>query len=442
MEKLPPHNSQAEEIVLAAVLQDPKCFVLAKTTLDPGDFYYPTHRQIFAAAIALDKKNQPVDMTTVWIALSNSNQEEIKHKLGSILAQLFYGYNVEACCHEIKRNSIKRRFLSVLHEAITSVYDPESDIESILQETAEISLELSGKLQANHSEGLRLVNDILPEAITFLEQLNEEEDTCTLSTGIYDYDNLTGGVPKGGITILAGRPGAGKSTVAIEWLLNMARSQKSVALFSLEMSDIQVVLKLLARCNIEINPKTQIKASQLLRSRGLKNISDMSWLASSSEALSDLNFWIDPFSNPTVEYVRNKLTKLASLNQLPEVVAIDYIGLMASKQKYGNRVLELDNTVKELRVMAKDFNIALVLLAQVNRASEARGDKRPVLADLRESGGLEQEATQVVIIYNPLLHNPDADKVLELHVLKNRYGPTGKVTVGFEPQYGRLLNLA
>ena len=127
---------------------------------------------------------------------------------------------------------------------------------------------------------------------------------------------------------------------------------------------------------------------------------------------------------------------------MPDVVAIDYVGIMKSSNKHLNRAIELDGIMKELRILAKDFNIALIAVAQLNRGIESRQDKKPQIQDLRESGGLENEAAVVTIIHNPRSYNPESDKILELHVLKNRYGPTGHVTVGFEPEYGRLLNLA
>ena len=444
MDNLPPHNLDAEEIVLSAILHDNNTLPLVMTMLEPEDFYYPMHKLIFTSIVNVYRKNQVVDFTTIWFEIvGNNNQDGIKNKLSTILARSFYQYRIDVCCQKIKEDFVKRKYLAVLHEKIKDVYDPEADIGSILQETAEISLELSGKLRSGNTSGLRIVGEVLPEAISFLEELNQDgQDTITCSTGLYDYDKLTGGLLKGGITVVAGRPGSGKTTTTLEILTNVARMGKSVALFSLEMSDIQVVLKMLARLNIEINPKTQIHASQLFRSKGLSNIGDMGWLASSSEALSELNFWIDPFSNPDVSYIRNKLTELASSKKMPDVVAIDYVGIMKSSNKHLNRAIELDGIMKELRILAKDFNIALIAVAQLNRGIESRQDKKPQIQDLRESGGLENEAAVVTIIHNPRSYNPESDKILELHVLKNRYGPTGVVTVGFEPEYGRLLNLA
>lgn len=183
----------------------------------------------------------------------------------------------------------------------------------------------------------------------------------------------------------------------------------------------------------------------MFRSKGLrdgKELKDLSDLMVAMEDCSSFDFWLDDNSSSNLSHIRSEITKLIQKKGKPDIVFIDYVGLMGANDKFQNRVLELDNTLKGLRAIAKDFDIAIVGLAQINRGVENRQDKRPGLADIRESGGYEQEAALVLGLYNPKLYDAKAEDVLEILVLKNRFGARGSVMVGFEPQFNRLYNLA
>lgn len=353
-------------------------------------------------------------------------------------------YNPEEVITIIKHNSVKRKLLSATHDIAGQLYDPSTDVLELIQEYSEILLGFSDMLRTN-TGGLKDIADIMPDVITDIELLNSEEDTSTLATGLYDLDKLTGGIPRGAITVIAGRAGMGKTTVSLELTMNLAKKNKKVAYFSLEMTNVQIAKKIIARTIAGDQQYPKISATNLFRSGGLKGLQELELFTAAIPETTDLSIWIDDYSSASASYIRNELTKLIQKGDKPDTVVVDYVGLMGSEAKNQTRVLELDTTLKELRAIAKDFDVAMICLAQINRTVESQADKRPALKDIRESGGYEQEAALVLGLYNPDKYKNEGAQnagVLEILVLKNRFGDTGKVKVGFEPQYNRLLNLA
>lgn len=436
----PPHNIDAEEIVLGTILlRGAEFLAIASQYLTADDFYYPKHKKIYAACIELENESKAIDLTTALLKLQHFG-DDFQVKLADLVGRLHIAYNFEACCEEVREKSNRRKLMGILLEAQESVLDPSCNYNSIIQETLEIILDLSK--QDSKGNGLRNLEEVIPETVNDIEALNTEDNDLCLNTDMLDLDNLTGGLQKGMLTVLAGRAGSGKSTVALEMAMNLAKAGKRIAIFSLEMSAVQIGKKIIVRLNRDINPNVKITVSSLMRSRGLSHIKDFDWLASTVEPAMELDIWIDDNSSASVGYIRREIANLAAEGKMPDVVIVDYVGLMGNDNKHSNRVLELDATLKALRAMAKDLNIAMLGLAQINRAVESRQDKRPGLADIRESGGYEQEAALVIGIFNPRMYKEDADKILELIVLKNRFGATGKAIMGFEPECNRLYNLA
>ena len=445
--KLPPNSISGEESLLGLLLMNSDHLLGILQELDVSDFYSPAHQKIFDAIKQLHKKNKPVDLITVTLAL-----EEINHltsvggkpKLADLVEKGYMCYNPMEVVIVIKHNSIKRKLLSATHELAGQLYDPTTDALDLIQEYTEIFLEFGDRLRPTTS-GLRDIASIMPAVLDDIEKLNNEEDAISLSTGLYDLDKLTDGFPKGALTVIGGRAGMGKTTTALQLAINLARQNKNVCYFSLEMTEVQLVKKIMARTIAGDDPRPKLSASSLFRSKGLKDARDLETFVAAIPDATKLTLLIDDYSSTTVSHIRNELTKLIQRGCKPDVVFVDYIGIMNGESKSQNRVIELDNTLKELRVIAKDFDLAVIGLAQINRAVESQSDKRPALKDIRESGGYEQEAALVLGLYNADYYKPKDTPnlgVLELIVLKNRFGETGTVKVGFEPQYNRLLNLA
>jgi len=446
-EKLPPNCLSGEESLLGLLLMNAESLPSIIQELDVSDFYSPAHQKIYAEIKKLNKKNKPVDLVTVTLALEISQQLTNiggKPKLADLVQKGYMCYNPEEVITIIKHNGVKRKLLTATHDIAGQLYDTSTDVLEIIQEYSEILLGFSDMLRTN-TGGLKDVADIIPDVVTDIELLNSDDDTSSLGTGLYDLDKLTGGIPRGAITVIAGRAGMGKTTVSLELTMNLAKKDKKVAYFSLEMTGVQLVKKMIARTIAGDQPHPKISATNLFRSGGLKGLQEIELFTAAIPGTADLSIWIDDYSSATASYIRNELTKLIQKGNKPDTVVVDYVGVMGSEGKNQTRVLELDTTLKELRAIAKDFDVAMICLAQINRTVESQADKRPALKDIRESGGYEQEAALVLGLYNPDKYKskdaPNAG-VLEILVLKNRFGDTGKVKVGFEPQYNRLLNLA
>ena len=445
--KLPPNSLSGEESLLGLLLMNSENLLGILQELDVSDFYSPAHQKIFEAIKQLHRKNKPVDLITVTLALEEVNHLTSvggKPKLADLIEKGYMCYNPMEVVFVIKHNSIKRKILSATHEIAGQLYDPSTEALDIIQEYTEILLGLGDRLRPTTS-GLRDIETIMPDVLDDIEKLNSEEDAVSLSTGLYDLDKMTDGFPRGSLSIIAGRAGMGKTTTAMQLAINLAKKDKKVCYFSLEMTEVQLVKKIMARTIAGDDPHPKLSASSLFRSKGLQDARDLEIFISAIPDATKLSLLIDDYSSTTVSHIRNELTKLIQRGHKPDAVFVDYIGIMNGESKNLNRVIELDNILKELRVIAKDFDVAVIGLAQINRGVESQSDKRPGLKDIRESGGYEQEAALVLGLYNADYYKPKDSPgmgVLEIIVLKNRFGEPGTVKVGFEPQYNRLLNLA
>ena len=385
-ERVPPNSMSGEESLLGLLLMNSESLPDILQALDVSDFYSPAHQKIYGEIKKLNKKNKPVDLITVTLALETSQQLTNiggKPKLADLVQKGYMCYNPEEVVTIIKHNSVKRKLLSATHDIAGQLYNPSTDVLELIQEYSEILLGFSDMLRTN-TGGLRDIADIMPEVITDIELLNSEDDTSTLGTGLYDLDKLTGGIPRGAITVVAGRAGMGKTTVSLELTMNLAKNNKKVAYFSLEMTNVQIAKKIIARTIAGDDQHPKISATNLFRSGGLKGLQELEIFTAAIPGAMDLSIWIDDYSSASASYIRNELTKLIQKGDKPDTVVVDYVGLMGSEGKNQTRVLELDTTLKELRAIAKDFDVAMICLAQINRGVESQSDKRPGLKDIRE----------------------------------------------------------
>ena len=446
MERVPPNSMSGEESLLGVLLMDSPALPEVVQSLEPSDFYVPSHQKIFNAIADLHKKNKPVDLITVTLALEEANLLSAvggKSKLSDLVARGYMAYNPTEIVFVIKNHSTKRRLISSCHELVSKLYDPEYTALELIQEYTEDFLAIGDRLRDNNS-GLKPINEVMPLVDAEVERLNKPgEDETTLTTGVYDLDKLIGGFPVGDLSIIAGRPSSGKTTATLALAANLADQGKKVCYFSIEMTSVKLGIKLLSRYIAGNLPssKIEIKLENLCRSKGMQHVKDLAPYGHGLEKASNLDFWIDDSSKITAGHIRTEITKLVQQNKKPDIVFIDYVGIMHIDGKKNNRVLELDGLLIELHSIAKNFNIAVVGLQQISRGVDARQDKRPTMSDVRESGAFEQQAAVLMALYNPKVYNSNADNVLEFGVLKNRYGETGTVTVGFEGGIPRLISL-
>lgn len=446
MDKIPPSSLSGEEGLLGVMLMDSPYLSEIIQSLDPSDFYAPSHQKIFGAMSELHRKNEPVDLLTVTLALEKSsllNSVGGKGKLTDLVEKGYMCHNPITVVVIIKNYSIKRRLISCAHELIGDLYNPEYTALELIQSYTEDFLALADRLRDSNG-GLKPIGEVMALVDADVNRLNTEEDTSTLNTGIYDLDKLTGGLPNASLSVIAGRASAGKTTASLAIAMNLADQGKRVCYFSIEMSNVQLGAKILSRYIAGNLPTAQIEIQlqNLSRHKGLMNVKDLAPYADGLAKACDIDFWIDDSSKVTTSHIRTEITKLVQQNRKPDVVFVDYVGIMTIDGRHQTRVLELDTVLKELIAIAKDFDIAVVGLQQISRGVDSQQDKRPGLKDIRESGSFEQEAALVLGLYNPKVYNSESDPTLEILVLKNRFGSPGKVTVGFEPQHNRILNLS
>ena len=446
MDKIPPSSLSGEESLLGVMIMGSLYLPEIIQSLESSDFYAPSHQKIFGAISELHRKNKPVDLVTVTLALEESsllNSVGGKSKLSDLVERGYMCYNPTEIVVIIKNYSIKRRLISCAYELIGDLYNPDYTALELIQSYTEDFLALADRLRDSNG-GLKPIGEVMALVDADVNRLNTEEDTSTLNTGIYDLDKLTGGLPNASLSVFAGRASAGKTTASLVVAMNLADQGKRVCYFSIEMSKVQLGAKILSRYIAGNLPTAQIEIQlqNLCRHKGLMNVKDLAPYADGLAKACYIDFWIDDSSKVTTSHIRTEITKLVQQNKKPDVVFVDYVGIMTIEGRHQTRVLELDTVLKELIAIAKDFDIAVVGLQQISRGVDSQQDKRPGLKDLRESGAFEQEAALVLALYNPKVYNSEAEDILELLVLKNRFGRPGKVTVGFEPQHTRILSLA
>jgi replicative DNA helicase len=431
-----PHNREAEEAVVGAVLINPEAYLDLAQFLQPDDFYIVRHRWIWEAFARLHEKRVPLDFLTISEELESAGQlAEIGGPayLTALLNQVPTSLHAEAYGHLVEASAIRRRLLTSANQIATLAYNEQESVENVL-EGAEKSI-------FNVSER-RLKKDMLPISTvlsTYYDRIRElskrPEDIFGVPTGFIDLDRMLTGLQPSDLVIIAGRPGQGKSGFLLSAAKNAAlMHKKNVAIFSLEMSNEQVVQRLLAQ-------ETGID-SQRLRNGKLKD-DEWSLLNHAVEVLGDTHIYLDDTPAITPLSLRTRCRRLHMEFGL-DLIILDYIQLMGGDMRNENRVQEVSYISRNLKALARELNVPVLAAAQLSRAVEQRTDKRPVLSDLRESGSIEQDADIVMFIYRPDQYEKDTAKnnVAEIIVAKHRNGPTGSVELIFLSHLAKFVDAA
>jgi replicative DNA helicase len=431
-----PHNREAEEAVVGAVLINPEAYLDLAQFLQPDDFYIVRHRWIWEAFARLHEKRVPLDFLTISEELESAGQlAEIGGPayLTALLNQVPTSLHAEAYGHMVEASAIRRRLLTSANQIATLAYNEQESVENIL-EGAEKSI-------FNVSER-RLKKDMLPISTvlsSYYDRIRElskrPEDIFGVPTGFIDLDRMLTGLQPSDLVIIAGRPGQGKSGFLLSAAKNAAlMHKKNVAIFSLEMSNEQVVQRLLAQ-------ETGID-SQRLRNGKLKD-DEWSLLNHAVEVLGDTHIYLDDTPAITPLSLRTRCRRLHMEFGL-DLIILDYIQLMGGDMRNENRVQEVSYISRNLKALARELNVPVLAAAQLSRAVEQRTDKRPVLSDLRESGSIEQDADIVMFIYRPDQYEKDTAKnnVAEIIVAKHRNGPTGSVELIFLSHLAKFVDAA
>ncbi|MEA4909526.1 MAG: replicative DNA helicase [Anaerolineaceae bacterium] len=413
-----PHSRQAEEAVLGAVLINPESYYDLAQFLQADDFYIVRNRWIWEAFTYLHEHRSPIDFLTVCDVLEQQTQLDEIGGAAYVMAlvnQTPTSLNAEAYGHIIEENAIRRRMLSSANDLARLAYNQQQSVDTILNEAEKSIFGLSERRVRND---LQPINQVLSAVYDRVDMLSRRSDEIYgVPTGLIDLDRLLGGLQKSDLLIVAGRPGMGKTGFMLSIAKNAAQKHKKhVAMFSLEMSNEQLVQRLIAQ-------ETGID-TQRLRT-GKLNEDEWPLFTHAIEVLADTHIFLDDTPAITPLQLRTKCRRLHMEYEL-DLVIIDYLQLMSGDTRTDNRVQEVSFISRSLKVLARELNVPVLAAAQLSRAVEQRADKKPQLSDLRESGSLEQDADIVMFINRPdaLEKDNPRQNMAEIIVAKHRNGPT------------------
>lgn len=437
--KTPPHSIEAEQSVLGGLMLDSSRWDDVADVLVANDFYRRDHRLIFTSIAGLVENSMPADVITTQEYLDNSGELEKAGGL-SYLDELTRNTpsaaNISAYAKIVLEHSIMRRLLNTVNDINQSIYTPEGRTPQEILDIAEQQIFAISDEGAKHGSGFVMVNKLLKQAVDRIEELFKSGSELTgLSTGFTDLDKMTTGLQNSDLIIIAGRPSMGKTSLAMNIAENVAvGSDKSVAIFSMEMSGEQLVRRMLTSLG-RIN-------AQRIRTGALQE-DDWSRLTSAINLLDQRKIYIDDTPGLTPTEIRARCRRLASQNEDGlGLIIIDYLQLMSLGGNVENRATELSTITRNLKNLAKEINVPVIALSQLNRSLEQRTDKRPVMSDLRESGSIEQDADLIMFIYRDEVYNEDTEnkRIAEIIISKQRNGPTGTIKLTFFGEYTKFEN--
>jgi len=435
MKKMP-FSLEAEQSVLGAILIDERVMQRALQRLDKTDFYKVSHTHIYDAMQTLSTRKIDLDYATITSVLEERNLVEETGGLDYLLelANLLpTAENVDSYIDIVKNKSLARQVIQMATNIAEQTYEQELEIGALFDYTEQQLFEVT---KQRKSAEFRPIGSVVNDVISGIEKhKNKDGFLVGLPTGYLDLDDRTLGFQEGNLIILAARPSVGKSAFAINLAYNIAEKNKHVAFFSLEMSAEQIVTRMLSTVS-SIN-------NQALQSG---NINSRQWrqVEHAATLLSRLNIYFDDASTSNVGEVYTKCRQLKQEDKL-DFVVIDYLQLLTGTGNYGgNRVVEVSEISRRLKNLARDLGIPVLALSQLSRNVEQRTDKRPNMADLRESGSIEQDADIVMFMYRDDYYNPETTSqpnIVEISISKNRSGATGKFDLLFVKDYGSFRNV-
>lgn len=431
-----PHSREAEEAVVGAVFINPEVYYDVAQFLSADDFYIHRHKWIWESFTSLHEQRIPIDLLTV------SNELDKRGQLGelggpayltALVNQVPSSLNAESYGHIVEGHSIRRKMIDAANKIASIAYNEKTNVDDVMNEAEKAVFNVSER-RLKHD--LQPISNVLSEYYDRIDTLAKRPDEIVgVPTGFIDLDKMLTGLQPSDLLIIAGRPGQGKTG----FLLSIAKNaglthKKHVAIFSLEMSNEQVVQRLIAQ-------ETGID-SQRLRTGKLQE-SEWPLFTHSIEVFGDTHIYLDDTPAITPLQLRTKCRRL-HLEFGLDLIIVDYLQLMSGDTRNDNRVQEVSYISRNLKVLARELNVPVLAAAQLSRAVEQRSDKRPVLSDLRESGSLEQDADIVMFIYRPDQYEKDTVKqnVAEIIIAKHRNGPVGSVELVFRGALAKFENAA
>jgi len=440
--KMPPHSLEAEQSVLGGLMLDNEKWDAVAEKVVANDFYSRPHRIIFEGVSVLLEGGQPLDLITLSEHLERADHLE---DVGGFayLAELAKNTpsaaNISAYADIVRERALIRDMIGVANEIADAGYDPQGRTSEDLLDMAESKVFAIAEQRTNENEGPQNVDTILEKTLERIELLYQtpQDGVTGVSTGFSDLNKKTAGLQGSDLIIVAARPSMGKTTFAMNLCENAAMEQeKPVLIFSLEMPAEQIMMRMLA--SLSRVDQTKIRTGQL---------DDEDWARISSTMgilMEKKNMFIDDSSGLTPTEVRSRARRIARDNGGISMIMIDYLQLMRVPGYQDNRTLEIAEISRSLKALAKELNVPVVALSQLNRSLEQRADKRPVNSDLRESGAIEQDADLIMFIYRDEVYHEDSalKGIAEIILGKQRNGPIGSIRLTFQGQFSRFDNYA
>lgn len=441
-----PSNIEAEQAVLGALLIDPDTIIKVVPIVHAEDFYLEKHAWIFEAILALHERREPIDFLTVVTELERGgklNDVGGAAYITALINSVPTAVHVEQYAHIVERTSVQRRLISASGEIAEIAYDGTEDIEDVIDRAEEIIFGVAERRMNREMIPMRVAVDRFIDRLEYVQK--HQGEILGVPTGFYDLDKLLGGFQPSDLIIVAGRPGSGKTSLALSIMQRAAMEKKKrVALFSLEMSAEQLVQRLVASA-------ADIDTHNLR----IGKVSDEEWpkIVRATGELSDTQIFIDDSAAITPLEIRAKARRLHTEYGL-DMIIIDYLQLMTVRGRIENRVQEISQISRQLKELARELRVPVVTLSQLSRAVESRQDHRPQLADLRESGSIEQDADVVIFIFREKLYYPTLEKwqaahpnkeypenIADIIVAKHRHGPIKDLQLRFIEEQAKFDNL-
>ncbi len=449
-DKLPPHSIDAEQAVLGGLMLDNEAYDKIADVVHEPDFYRADHRLIFRALATLNANNQPCDVVTLseWLQGQGLLEEAGGRAYLSTLARdVPSAANIKAYAGIVREHSVVRQLIGVGTEICDLGFKPEGrDVSTLLNEAESKVFAIADEGQRGKS-GPEHINPLMRKVLKHIEEIFESDSPITgHATGLTDFDEMTSGLQKGDLVIVAGRPSMGKTSFAMNLVEHVCvQNKKPTAVFSMEMPGEQLAMRMMASLG-RMDQKR-------LRTGDLQD-DDWRRITSTMTLLKDAPLYIDatPALGPSdllarARRIDKEIKSATPKDEEPrrlELIVVDYLQLMQVAGSSENRTNEISEISRGLKTLAKTLNVPVIALSQLNRSLEQRPNKRPIMSDLRESGSIEQDADVIVFIYRDVVYNKDSSEkgIAEIIIGKQRNGPIGTCRTAFLGQFTRFENLA
>ena len=435
MDRELPHNKEAEQSVIGSAITDEASVAASAEIVRPEDFYFEQNREIYSVIIELFNENTPIDIVTVSDRLNQGDRLDAVGGityLASVASSVPTTENVVYYSKIIKEKAILRRLISSSRAISELAYSEGDTVEKILEQSEQLIFDVSSSKEQND---IVHIQDVLMTAYQTMVQNALNKDKLTgVPTGFDELNRRTGGLHGGELIIIAGRPGMGKSSFAV----NIAESAAiinniPVAIFNLEMSKSMIVNRIL--CSQALVDSSKVRMGDF-------SGEDWQQIGSVVDKVAMAPIYIDDTASITVSEIRAKCRRLKQSKNLGLIV-IDYLQLMQSSNRTDNRQQEISDISRSLKVLSKELDVPVIALSQLARTCESRSDKRPMLSDLRESGAIEQDADIVMFLYRDEYYNKDTEdkNIAECIIAKQRSGETGMFKLGWQGRYTKFVNI-